>query len=82
MPEIEHQGTVAMSAAEDIPLNDITSRLRRYRPRDEFGDPVKHTICDEAADEIEHLRTPPPQDRVRSPFELRKRVMFAIFDPG
>ncbi|WP_162252691.1 hypothetical protein, partial [Rhizobium sp. Root483D2] len=21
-------------------------------------------------------------DRVRSPFELRKRVMFAIFDPG
>ena len=26
--------------------------------------------------------TPAPQPNVRSPFELRKRIMFAIFDPG
>lgn len=26
--------------------------------------------------------TPSPQPNVRSPFELRKRIMFAIFDPG
>ncbi|WP_426229323.1 hypothetical protein [Pararhizobium sp. DWP3-4] len=65
MTEIEHQGTIAMSAPEGLPLSDIVARLRRYRPRDEFGDPVKHTICDEAADQIERLRTPPPQDLSR-----------------
>lgn len=64
------------------PLDDLAARLRRYRPRDEFGDPVKHTICDEAAAEIERLRTPPNADHSRGPFELRKRIMFAIFDPG
>lgn len=58
------------------PINDLVGRLRRYRPRDEFGDPVKHTICNEAADEIERLRTPAPQDHVVPP-ELC-RLTFAV----
>ena len=27
-------------------------------------------------------KTPSPETHLRSPFELRKRIMFAIFDPG
>lgn len=69
MTEIEHQGTIAMSAPEHLSY-DIAARLRRYRPRDEFGDPVKHTICDEAAAEIERLRTPPPQDHLEGPQDI------------
>lgn len=34
---------------------NLIDRLREYRPRDSWGDPVNHTICDEAADEIERL---------------------------
>lgn len=36
--------------------SDILQRLRQYRPIDEWGQPVQHTICDEAALEIERLR--------------------------
>lgn len=53
----------APPAHTDPRADDLVGRLRRYRPRDEFGDPVKHTICDEAAAEIEQLRTPAPQDQ-------------------
>lgn len=35
---------------------DLIERLSRYRPRDEWGDPTHHSICDEAAAEIERLR--------------------------
>lgn len=35
---------------------DISQRLLQYRPTDEWGNPVHHTICDEAAREIERLR--------------------------
>ncbi|MUO77668.1 hypothetical protein GOZ78_01975 [Agrobacterium vitis] len=34
---------------------DIVERLRTYRPTDEWGDGVHHTICDEAANEITRL---------------------------
>lgn len=34
----------------------LTSRLRAYRPTNEWGDGVHHVICDEAAAEIERLR--------------------------
>ncbi len=34
---------------------DLIERLRGYRPQNEWGDGVKHTICNEAADEIERL---------------------------
>ncbi len=70
MTQTEYQATIAMSAPEDLPLNDIAARLRRYRPRDEFGDPVKHTICDEAAAEIERLRTPAPADHLVPPQDI------------
>lgn len=53
-----------MPTPKTVPTNDIVERLRRYRPRDEFGDPVKHTICNEAADEIERLRPPAPANHV------------------
>lgn len=36
-------------------MSGIVERLRAYRPRDEWGDPTHHSICDEAADEIERL---------------------------
>jgi hypothetical protein len=35
---------------------DLERRLREYRPTNEWGDPVHHVICDEAADEIARLR--------------------------
>ncbi len=35
---------------------DLVERLRSYRPQNEYGDGVEHTICNEAADEIERLR--------------------------
>ncbi|MVA91570.1 hypothetical protein GOZ80_05985 [Agrobacterium vitis] len=35
--------------------SDIIQRLRTYRPTDEWGDSVHHTICDEAANEIIRL---------------------------
>lgn len=35
---------------------DLVERLRTYRPANEWGDGVEHTICNEAADEIERLR--------------------------
>lgn len=38
-------------------MSDIVPRLRAYRPFNEWGDGVRHTICDEAADEIERLRS-------------------------
>lgn len=37
-------------------MADIAQQLREYRPINEWGDPVHHTICDEAALEIERLR--------------------------
>lgn len=38
-------------------MSDLVERLRGYRPQNEWGDGVEHTICNEAADEIERLRT-------------------------
>lgn len=39
-------------------MADLVERLRGYRPQNEWGDGVvEHTICNEAADEIERLRT-------------------------
>lgn len=35
---------------------DLVERLRGYRPANEWGDGVEHTICNEAADEIDRLR--------------------------
>ena len=35
---------------------DLVERLRGYRPATEWGDFVEHTICNEAADEIDRLR--------------------------
>ena len=35
----------------------LEERLRKYRPTDEWGDGVRHVICDDAADLIEALRT-------------------------
>lgn len=40
---------------------EIVKRLRTYRPTDEWGEGVHHTICDEAADIIERFL--PPQER-------------------
>lgn len=37
-------------------MSDLLERLRGYRPQNEWGDGVEHTICNEAADEIERLR--------------------------
>lgn len=37
-------------------MADLVERLKRYCPRDEYGDPTRHPICDEAAAEIERLR--------------------------
>jgi len=34
-------------------MTDLSKRLREYRPRSEWGDPIQHTICDEAADLID-----------------------------
>ncbi len=36
-------------------MSDLVERLRRYRPRDDWGVGEHHTICDEAAGEIERL---------------------------
>lgn len=36
-------------------MSDLLERLRRYRPRDDWGVGEHHTICDEAAGEIERL---------------------------
>ena len=41
-----------MSGASHTPL---VKRLRAYRPTNEWGDGVHHTICDEAADTITEL---------------------------
>lgn len=37
-------------------MADLVERLKRYCPRDEYGDPTRHPICDEAAAEIERLQ--------------------------
>lgn len=37
-------------------MNDIVDRLIAYRPENEWGDKVHHTICTEAAGEIQSLR--------------------------
>ena len=36
-------------------MSEFADRLRKYRPTNEWGDGVHHTMCDEAADEIERL---------------------------
>lgn len=36
-------------------ISDIVERLREYRPTDEWGVGVRHTMCDEAADYIEAM---------------------------
>jgi hypothetical protein len=38
---------------ESREASQLVERLRQYRPADEWGQGVQHTICDEAADEIE-----------------------------
>jgi hypothetical protein len=37
-------------------MSDIVERLMNYRPADEWGAKVHHTICTEAAGEIQSLR--------------------------
>ena len=36
-------------------MGDLVQRLRGYRSRNEYGDPVHHSIVEEAADRIEAL---------------------------
>lgn len=36
-----------------FPLHRLVGPLRAYRPLDDFGQGVHHTICDEAADALE-----------------------------
>lgn len=36
-------------------LSALVKRLRDYRPTNEWGDPVRHVIADEAADAITDL---------------------------
>jgi hypothetical protein len=37
-------------------MSDIVERLINYRPENEWGDGVHHTICTEAAGEIKSLQ--------------------------
>lgn len=37
------------AAAIPADVGELVERLRGYRPANEWGDPVQHTICDEAA---------------------------------
>lgn len=38
---------------------ELATRLRAYRPTNEWGEGVRHVICDEAADALEALCRPP-----------------------
>ncbi|WP_113132718.1 hypothetical protein [Rhizobiales bacterium] len=51
-------------------MSDLAERLRRYRPRDDWGVGEHHTICDEAAEHIEQL-----QRENRALSELRRDLV-------
>ncbi|GAA4180505.1 hypothetical protein [Shinella granuli] len=54
--------------------HDLVERLRGYRPQNEWGDGVEHTICNEAADRIEALERENAALRAEKD-ELRKAVI-------
>lgn len=64
-------------------MSDLAERLRRYRPRDDWGVGEHHTICDEAAGEIERLALELAEFRAASTDKARAwDALNATFERG